>query len=179
MIFPTSFNRLTGKEGITAKVIIIPAKTASYITGRIRGAYVTTRSDEELEDCLICDGGATCTLTKSLKNCSLCKPKVVVIQTAHGTTIMNSTHLCYKTYYVCDRLGEIRPIIVKAYVVPGLEHDLLSVKGLNKAGYSVHHHPDPEQSGVYAVINNKIDKSKSFTFMSEYSNLNKNEYQTI
>ena len=86
-----------------------------------------------------------------------------------SSTMMNSTHLCYKTYYVCDRLGEIRPIIVKAYVVPGLTHDILSVKGLNKAGYSVHHHPDPEQSGVYAVINNKIDKSKSFPFMSEHS----------
>ncbi len=83
--------------------------------------------------------------------------------------MMNSTHLCYKTYYVCDRLGEIRLIIVKAFVVPGLKHDLLSVKGLNKTGYSVHHHPDPEQPGVYAVINNKIDKSKSVPFMSERS----------
>ncbi len=118
---------------------------------------------------MICDGGATCTLTKSLENFSLCKPKVVVIQTVHGLTMMNSTHLCYKTYYVCDRLGEIRPLIVKAYVVSGLKHDLLSVKGLNKARYLVHHHPDPEQSGVYAVINNKIDKSKLFPFMSEHS----------
>ncbi len=71
----------------------------------------------------------------------------------------------------CDRLGEIQPIIVKAYVVPGLKHDLSSVKGLSKAGYSVHHHPGPEQSGVYAVINNKIGKSKSFPFMNENSNL--------
>jgi hypothetical protein len=160
------------KGGDNSKVIIIPAETASYITSKICCAYITTRSDEELEDCLICDGGATCTLTKSLENCSLCKPKVVVIQTAHGTTMMNSAHLCYKTYYVCDRLGEIQPIIVKAYVVPGLKHDLLSVKGLNKAGYhSVNHHPAPKQSGVYAVINKKIDKSKSFPFMSEHSSL--------
>ncbi len=103
-------------------------------------------------------------------NFSLCKPKVLVIQTAHGSTMMNSTHLCYKTYYVCDRLGEIRLIIVKAFVIPGLKHDLLSVKGLNKAGYAVSHHPDTEQSGAYAVINNKIDKSKSFPFMSGHSN---------
>ena len=71
-----------------------------------------------------------------------------------------------QTYFVKDRLGEIRPIIVKAYVVPGLKYDLLSVKGLNQAGYAVSHHPDPEQSGEYAVINNKIDKSKSFPFIS-------------
>ncbi len=49
---------------------------------------------------------------------------------------MSTTHLCLKTYHVCDRLGEIRPIVVKAYVVPGLKHDLLSVKGLNQSGYS-------------------------------------------
>ena len=83
----------------------------------------------------------------------------------------NNTVFCYKTYFVKDRLGEIRPIIVKAYVVPGLKYDLLSVKGLNQAGYAVSHHSDPEQSGVYAVINNKIDKSKSFAFISEHSNL--------
>jgi hypothetical protein len=52
-----------------------------------------------------------------------------------------------------------------------LKHDILSVKGLNNAGYSVHHHPDPEQSGVYAVFNNNIDKSKSSPFMSEHSSL--------
>ena len=42
-----------------------------------------------------------------------------------------------------DRLGEIRPIIVKAYVVPRLKYDLLLVKGLNRAGYAVNHHPEP------------------------------------
>jgi hypothetical protein len=77
----------------------------------------------------------------------------------------------YIYIYVCNRLGETLPIIVKAYVVPGLKHDLLYVKGLKKAGYSVHHHSDPEQSEVYAVISNKIDKSKSFPFISEHSNL--------
>ena len=34
------------KGGDNSKAIIIPAETASYITGKIRGAYVTTRSDE-------------------------------------------------------------------------------------------------------------------------------------
>ena len=63
-------------------------------------------------------------------------------------------------------------IIVKAYVVPlaRQKYDLLLLKGLNRAGYAVNHHPDPEQSGVYAVINNKIDKSKQFPLISEHSN---------
>ena len=72
------------KGGDKSKVIIIPAETASYITGKIHSVYLTTRSDDELEDCLICDGGATCTLTKSLENSSLRNPKVVVTQKAHG-----------------------------------------------------------------------------------------------
>ena len=84
----------------------------------------------------------------------------------HLDKVMRTTHLCFKSYFIKDRLGEIRPIIVKAYVVPGLKYDLLSVKELNRAGYAVNHHPDPEQSGVYAVINNKIDKSKSFPFIT-------------
>ena len=67
-------------------------------------------------------------------------------------------------------MGAIRPIIFKAYVAPGLKYDLQSIKGLNRTGYAVNHHPDPDQSGVYAVINNNIDTSKPFTFMSEHSN---------
>ncbi len=55
------------KGGDNRKVIIIPAETAFRITGKIRCAYVTTRSDEELEDSFICDGRASCTLTKSLE----------------------------------------------------------------------------------------------------------------
>jgi hypothetical protein len=58
-------------------------------------------------------------------------------------------------------LGEILPNVVKAYVVPGLKYDLLLVKGLNKCGYAVFHHLDPERSGVYAAINKKSDKAKS------------------
>ena len=87
-------------------------------------AFVNTRSVSDVEDALICDGGATCTLTKTLENCTQCKPKVVDIQTAQGATLMSTTHLCLKTYYVRDRLGEIRPIVVKAYVVPGPESRL-------------------------------------------------------
>ena len=71
-------------------------------------------------------GGATCTLTKTLENCTQCKPKVVDIQTAQGATLMPTTHPghCLKMYCVRDRLGEIRPIVVKAYVVPGLKYEL-------------------------------------------------------
>ncbi len=108
-------------------MIIIPTETANYIMGHAHSAFVSTRTISEMEDALICDGGATCTLTRTLENCTQCKLKVVEIQTAQGATIMSTTHLCLKTYYVRDRLGEIRPIVVKAYVVPGLKYALISV----------------------------------------------------
>jgi hypothetical protein len=68
-------------------------------------------------------------------------------------------------------LRDISPIVVKAYDVPGLKYDLLSVKGLNKRGYAVYHHPNPEESGVYAIINKKTDKAKSFPCMSKHSSI--------
>ncbi len=167
---PESCQEPDRKGGDTAKVIIIPAETANFIMGHAHRSFVSTRTMSDMEDALICDGGATCTLTKTLENRTQCKPKVVEIQTAQGATIMSTTHLCLKTYYVVDLLGEIRPIVVKAYVVPGLKYDILSVKGLNK-WHAVFHHPDPEESGIYAVINKKTDKAKSFQFMSEHSSL--------
>jgi hypothetical protein len=125
-------------------------------------AFVSTTALADMEDALICDGGATSTLTKSLEICTLVQQKVVEIQTAHGGTQMSTTHCCLKTYYARDYLGEIRPIVVKAYVVTGLKHDLLSVKGLNQSGYRGIHNEDEEESEVFAVNNKKIDKAKSF-----------------
>jgi hypothetical protein len=60
-------------------------------------------------------------------------------------------------YKFClHRLGEILPIFVRPYDVPGLKHDLVSVKGLNQSGYRVIHDADEEESGVFAVNNKKI-----------------------
>ncbi len=84
---------------------------------------------------------------------------------------MTTTHVCMKTYYVKSRTGEIRLIVTKAYIVPSLSSDLMSVKSLNHQGYRAVHDPDPEESGIYPMFNGKIDKSKSFAFMSEQSNL--------
>ena len=84
---------------------------------------------------------------------------------------METTHMCMKTYYVRTRTGEIRPITTKAFICPKLGTDLLSVKSLNFQGYSVTHHPDPDELGIFQILNGKTDKSKSFAFMSEHSNL--------
>jgi hypothetical protein len=85
---------------------------------------------------------------------------------------MTPTHVCMKTYYyVTSRTGEIRPLTTKAFIVPSLRSDLISVKSLNRQGYRVIHDLDPGESGIYPIFNEKIDKSKTFAFMSEHSNL--------
>ena len=91
------------KRGDTAKVIIIPTETANYIMGYAHSTFVSTRSVSDMEDALICDGGATvhsatCTLTKTLENCTQCKPKVVDIQTAQVR------HSCLQLTFVSRRI---------------------------------------------------------------------------
>ena len=90
---------------------------------------------------------------------------------AEGGIAMVTTHVCLKTNYFRSRTGEIRAVTTQAFVVPSLRTDLLSVKSLNFQGYCVIHHPDPEESGLFPLIEGKMDKSKSFAFMSEHSNL--------
>ena len=63
-------------------------------------AFVSTRALADMEDALICDGGATSTPTKSLENSTLIKQKVVEIQTAHGGTQMSTTH-CHQQTALC------------------------------------------------------------------------------
>ena len=70
-----------------------------------------------------------------------------------------------------DRLGTTRSITTRAHITPGLKHDLLSGKALNRAGYRVILDADNDMAGVFAVANGHIDKAKSFPFMSELSSL--------
>jgi hypothetical protein len=94
------------KRGDTDEAIFIPEPTVNIVTDRAQSAFASTRSIAALEDALICDCGATSTLTRSLENCAHVRPKVVAIQTAHGATFL-STSTCLKTYYIRDRLSEI------------------------------------------------------------------------
>ncbi len=52
-----------------------------------------------------------------------CEFHVVDIQTVHGGIQMSTTHCCLKTYYVHDRLGEIRPIVGNLSVRHTLSQD--------------------------------------------------------
>ena len=151
------------------EVIDVPARFVKAITGNEDFAGMANPPDNELED-LICDCGATSTLTSSLINCTGCEEKVVVIHLAQDGATMKSSHVCMKTYYVKDRTGEIRPITTKAYYVKSLEHDLLGGRALTKEGYCVILDKDPEIAGIYPMNKNgEINREKSFPFISERS----------
>jgi hypothetical protein len=120
------------------------------------GSGIRNRYPRTDAEALICDGGGTSSLSSSLLNCTDVTERVIVIQTAQGGATMVTTHVCFKTYYVRDRTGKIRPITTKTYIVKTLEHDLLSGKALNKAGYRIVLGEDPDIAGVFAVHDGKI-----------------------
>jgi hypothetical protein len=151
---------------------VISEKAARAIKGEAEFAFVREEliSTEEIKP-VICDGSATSMLSSSFENCTDCQPKTVEIKTAERGVVMTTTHVCMKTYYVKSRTVEIRSLTTKPFIVPSLRTDLISVKSLNRQGYRVIHDPDPEESGIYPVMifDGKIDKSKSFAFMSGHS----------
>ena len=108
--------RVAGTE-----IIIISEKAADVICDQSAGecAYVGRESeiDSAEPEALCCDGGATSSLSSSLMNCSDVRERVVPIQTAQGGTVMLTTHVCLKTYFVRDRTGELRPITAKPYCI--------------------------------------------------------------
>ena len=174
-IYPMQHRNDILRAGTTAddnEEVIISKKLADAIRYKCEFAFMGMESDPTNETpYVICDGGATSTLSSSFENCIDCRPKQVKINLAEGGVAMVTTHEAMKTYYLRTRTGEIRGVTTKTYITPGLRHDLLSVKALNRQGYCVIQHPDHEESGIYPIIEGKIDKSKSFAFMSEHSNL--------
>jgi len=108
------------------EIITIPERIADVIFDVEESAFVGRESDDSSEPgALCCDGGATSSLSSSFRNCAEITERVVSIQTAQGGTVMQTTHVCLKTYYVRDRTGELRPITTKTYIVNNLKHDLL------------------------------------------------------
>ncbi len=88
--------------------------------------------DSAEPEALYCDGGATSSLSSSFLNGTEITERAVPIQTAEGGTVMMTTHVCLKTYYVRDWTCELRPTITRTYIVINLKHDLLPGKMINK-----------------------------------------------
>ncbi len=151
-----------------SKKIILSKRIADYIFGRGECAFVGQESelDQAEPEALCCDGRAISSLSSSFLNCTEITERAVPIHTAQGGTVMTTTHVCLKTYYVRDRTGDLRPITTKTYIVKDLKHDLLSGKILNKAGYRIILDEDPEESGIFAVNDGKRCKINQNHFLS-------------
>ena len=63
-------------------------------------------------------------LTSSFENCADCKPRITKIKSAEGGMVMETTHMCMKTFDVRTRTGENRPITTKDFICPKLGTDL-------------------------------------------------------
>ena len=157
--------------------IILMKRITDYSFGREECAFLGQESElnSAEPEALCCDGGST-SLSSSSLNCTditLITERAVPIHTPQGGTAMIPTHVCLKTCYARDRIGELRPFTAKTYIVKNLKHDLLSGKMLNKAGYIIFLDEDPEESGIFAVRvdEGKICKSKSFPFIDSLTNL--------
>ena len=104
---------------------------------------------------------------RPLKNCAQCKSNV---DGAGCDTYVYNTPLSQDALR-SRSVGRNSTNCCWSICCPRTETWLLSVNGLNECCYAVCHHPEPEESGVYAIINRKTDKAKSFPYMSEHSSL--------
>ena len=114
---------------------------------------------------VIVDEGATTTLTSSFKNCTDIKPKKVDIHLAEGGVAMVTTHVCLKTNYFRSRTGECRAVTTLSQVCGQTfyQSSYLTSKVIVS---SITLTPRNQSQ----LIEGKMDKSKSFAFMSEHSN---------
>ncbi len=85
---------------------MISEKSACAIKGEAEFAFPREEFTTEEIKPVICDGGAMSTLSSSFENCTDCQSKTVEIKTAEGGTIMTTTHVCTKTYYVNQGQGK-------------------------------------------------------------------------
>ena len=99
----------------------------------------------------VMDCGASQTITGSLINCKDVMEKVTIIETANGEENMTSTHVCTKTYFVRNRMGDLVTITVTALFVKGLPQDLLGGKSVNRENIRVILDSDHDICGLYPL----------------------------
>ena len=100
---------------------------------------------------IVMDCGASSLVTGSLINTKDVIEKITNIETADGVDSMKATHQCTKTYFVRNRMGEVKPITVNALYVRGLPQDLLGGKSLNRENIRVILDDDSEICGIYPL----------------------------
>ena len=154
------------------KYILNEESTATKSNSEIESALVADSSsagdnsldhDQETQP-LIVDCGATTTLTTTLMNMSNVSARVIDIQLAGKGSLLRSSHIGDKTYYVLDVTGSVRPITTRAFYVKELQRDLLGGRALVNADYRIILDKNTDISGVYPVINGNINELTRIQF---------------
>ena len=161
-------NAPTDKE--EEEVIVIPEQFRHVFYGNeeleFAGMAPPKQANNPEQGLLTTDCGATYTLTDSFFNMTSVVPKVVTIQLAMEGATMKTSHMGYKTYYVYDRTGTIRPITTKAYVVKELKQDLLGGRALTSERYRVILDNDDAIAGIYPIADDgAIDPANSLPLL--------------
>jgi hypothetical protein len=119
-----------------------------------------------------CGASITITITESLLNCVDVEEHKTIIETAkEGESIM-ATHVCRKTYFVKNRVGDMVSITTSAIYVKGFVQDLIAGKSLNREKIPKILDEDPDVSGLYQLNEQKEARYKdSIPFNSEPSDL--------
>ncbi len=68
---------------------------------------------------------------------------------------MMATHVCCKTYFVENRVGDMVSITTSAIYVKGFVQDLIAGKSLNQEKIRIILDEDPDVSGLYPLNEQK------------------------
>ncbi len=120
----------------------------------------------------VTDCGASQTITCSLVNCKDVMENVTIIETANGEESMISNHVCTKTYFVRNRMGDLVTITVTALFMKGLPQDLLGGKSVNRENIRVILDSDHNICGLYPLDKNHEQHNQaSIEFIEEQTDL--------
>jgi hypothetical protein len=94
---------------------------------------IESQSEESTDKSLgVMDCGASITITGSLLNCVDVEEHKTIIETAKEGESILATHVCRKTYFVKNRVGDMVSITISAIYVKGLVQDSIAGKSLNR-----------------------------------------------
>jgi hypothetical protein len=98
-----------------------------YCTATARAALarsIESQSEELTDESFgVMDCGASITITGSLLNCVDVEEHKTIIETAKEGKSIIATHVCRKTYFVKNRVGDMVSITTSAIYVKGLIQD--------------------------------------------------------
>ncbi len=130
---------------------------------------IESQSEESTDESLgAIDCGASITITGSLLDCVDVEEHRTIIEKAKEGESIIATHVCRKTYFVKNRVGDMVSITTSAIYVKGFIQNLIAGKSLNREKIRIILDEDPDVSGLYPLNEQKEARYQdSIPFISE------------